>query len=97
MKEVQMDMMNGYILIQDIKNEIITKSGLYVPETDNNRFSRVVKTFPNSVLNVGDVIIKPLGRTTPIRLTVKEENGEIHEEIFDCIREGFVFAKIIDD
>lgn len=97
MKDIQIDMMNGYVLLQDIKNETVTQSGLYVPDTTNNRFSRVMKTYPDSVLNVNDIVIKPLGRTTPIKLTVVNENGEKHEEVFDCIREGFIFAKIIPD
>ena len=44
--------------------------------------------YEGSVLKEGDVIVKPIGRTTPIKI-----NGEI----YDCLREGFVFAKIITD
>lgn len=81
-------MKNGYILIQDIKNETITDSGLYIPDEKYNRFARVLKTGENSKLKVGDVIIKPIGRTTPIKL-----NGVV----YDCIRESFIFAKISND
>ena len=89
-------MKNGYILIKDIVNETITKSGIYVPDESNNRFSKVVKTCENSVLNVGDVIVKPIGRTTPIKVSVKK-GDEITSEIFDCIRESFIFARIVDE
>ena len=73
-------MKNGYIIIQDIKNEYINDTGIYVPDEKVNRFAKVLKE--------GDVIVKPIGRTTPIKI-----NGEI----YDCLREGFVFAKIITD
>ena len=81
-------MKNGYILIQDVKNERVTKSGLYIPDENYNRFARVLKTYEGSILKVGDIIIKPIGRSTPIKL-----DGEV----YDCIREGFIFAKVIDD
>lgn len=81
-------MKNGYVLIQDIRNETITKSGLYVPDEKYNRFARVVKTGPDSILKPGDVILKPIGRTTPIK---------VDGVLYDCLKECFVFAKIVDD
>lgn len=81
-------MKNGYILIQDIKNETITPSGLYIPDEQYNRFARVLKTYEGSTLKEGDIIIKPIGRTTPITIEGVK---------YDCIKEGFVFAKIIKD
>ena len=39
-------------------------------------------------LKTGDIIIKPIGRTTPIK---------INDVIYDCLKEGFVFAKVIND
>lgn len=80
-------MKNGYILIQDIKNETITESGLYIPDEKYNRFARVLKTYEGSKLKEGDVIVKPIGRTTPIK---------IDDITYDCIREGFIFAKVIE-
>jgi hypothetical protein len=44
-----------------------------------------LKVGENSKLKPGDVVIKPIGRTTPIKL-----NGVI----YDCIKESFIFAKI---
>lgn len=87
MSNIPIEMKNGYILIEDVKDEIVNKSGLYVPDENYNRFARVLKTYSGSILNEGDIIIKPIGRTTPIK---------IDGIVYDCLREGFVFAKVID-
>ena len=81
-------MKNGYILIQDIKNETVTPSGLYIPDEQYNRFAKVLKTYDGSTLKEGDVIIKPIGRTTPIKIGGTK---------YDCIKESFIFAKIVND
>lgn len=88
MNNIPIEMKNGYILIQDIKNENITKSGLYVPDEQYNRFARVLKTYEGSTLKEGDVILKPIGRVTPIKIDGIK---------YDCIKEAFIFAKIIND
>jgi co-chaperonin GroES (HSP10) len=85
--EIPINLKNGYILIQDIKNET-TSSGIIIPDETYNRFARVIKTYEGSTLTAGDVIIKPIGRTTPIK---------INDVIYDCIKEGFVFAKVINE
>ena len=85
--EIPISLKNGYILIQDIKNET-TPSGIIIPDETYNRFARVLKTFEGSTLTPGDIIIKPIGRTTPIK---------INNTIYDCLKEGFVFAKVIND
>ena len=85
--EIPIELKNGYILIQDIKNET-TSSGIIIPDETYNRFARVVKTYEGSTLKTGDIIIKPIGRTTPIK---------INDVIYDCLKEGFVFAKVIND
>ena len=85
--EIPIDLKNGYILIQDIKNET-TSSGISIPDDTYNRFARVLKTYGGSTLKPGDIIIKPIGRTTPIK---------INDVMFDCIKEGFIFAKVIND
>ena len=88
MSNIPIELKNGYILIQDIKNENITPGGLYVPEEQYNRFARVLKTYEGSTLKEGDVIVKPIGRSTPIK---------IDGVTYDCIKEGFIFAKVIKD
>jgi co-chaperonin GroES (HSP10) len=85
--EIPITLKNEYILIQDIKNET-TSSGIIIPDETYNRFARVVKTYEGSKLTEGDIIIKPIGRTTPVK---------INEIIYDCLKEGFVFAKVIND
>jgi co-chaperonin GroES (HSP10) len=85
--EIPITLKNGYILVQDIKNET-TPSGIIIPDETYNRFARVLKTYEGSSLTPGDIIIKPIGRTTPIK---------INNVIYDCIKEGFVFAKVIND
>lgn len=85
--EIPITLKNGYILIQDIKNET-TSSGVIIPDETYNRFARVIKTYEGSILTPGDIIIKPIGRTTPIK---------INDVIYDCLKEGFVFAKVIND
>lgn len=89
-------MKNDYVLIKDIKDETITSSGIYVPDETYNRFCRVIKTCENSSLKEGDILIKPIGRTTPIKVSVKNPDGTITQEIFECIRENFIFAKMVD-
>lgn len=85
--EIPIILKNGYILIQDVKNET-TSSGIIIPDESYNRFSKVIKTYEGSLLSPGDIIVKPLGRTTPIK---------INNITYDCIKEGFIFAKVINN
>lgn len=85
--EIPIILKNGYILIQDIKNET-TSSGIFIPDESYNRFAKVIKTYEGSLLSPGDIIVKPLGRTTPIK---------INNTTYDCIKEGFIFAKVINN
>ena len=88
MNNIPIELKNGYILIQDIKNETVTQSGLYIPDEQYNRFAKVMKVYEGSTLKEGDIIVKPIGRSTPIKI-----DGVRYE----CIKEGFIFAKIVDD
>lgn len=88
MNTIPIEMKNGYILIQDIKNETITSSGLYIPDEQYNRFAKVLKVYEGSKLKEGDVVIKPLNRDTPIK---------IDGITYYAIRESFIFAKLVDD
>lgn len=82
--DLPIELKNGYIIIKDVVNEK-TQSGIYIPDDKYNRFARVLKVGENSKLKPGDIVIKPIGRTTPIKL---------NDVIYDCIRESFIFAKI---
>ena len=88
MGNIPIELKNGYILIQDIQNETVTQSGLYVPDEQYNRFARVLKVCEGSTLKEGDIIIKPIGRSTPIKIDGVK---------YECIKEGFIFAKVVDD
>ena len=73
--DLPIELKNGYIIIKDVVNEK-TQSGIYIPDDKYNRFARVLKVGENSKLKPCDIVIKPIGRTTPIKL-----NGVI----YDCI------------
>ena len=87
LSEIPISLKNGYILIQDIKNET-TSSGIIIPDETYNRFAKDVKTYDGSILTPGDIIIKPIGRSTPVK---------INNVTYDCIKEGFIFAKVKND
>lgn len=84
--DIPIELKNGYIVIKDIVNEMTT-SGIYIPDDKYNRFSRVLKVGENSRLKPGDIIIKPIGRSTPVK---------INDVIYECIKEAFIFAKIVE-
>lgn len=88
MNNIPIELKNGYILIQDVKNETVTQSGIYIPNEQYNRFARVMKSYEGSSLKEGDIVIKPIGRSTPIKIDGVK---------YDCIKEGFIFAKLIED
>ena len=88
MNNIPIELKNGYILIQDVKNETVTQSGIYIPNEQYNRFARVMKSYEGSSLKEGDIVIKPIGRSTPIKIDGVK---------YDCIKEGFIFAKVIKD
>lgn len=88
MNTIPIEMKNGYILIQDIKNETVTQAGLYIPDEQYNRFARVLKTYEGSTLKDGDIVIKPINRDTPLK---------IDGVVYHAIKESFIFAKLIDE
>jgi co-chaperonin GroES (HSP10) len=88
MNNIPIELKNGYILIQDVKNETITQSGIYIPNEQYNRFARVMKVYEGSMLKEGDIVIKPINRDTPLK---------IDGVVYRAIKESFIFAKLIDD
>lgn len=79
-------MLNGYILLKDaIKKETRSKTGLILPNDKYQRVSIVVAVGNDSRFKVGDVIVKPIGKTTPLKLGENE---------YECIKEDLVFAKL---
>lgn len=88
----KVNLKNGYILIEDIVEENITPSGIYLPgdKETYNRFSKVIATGEGLTCNLkpGDIIIKPIGRESKIKL-----NGKI----YGALHSGLIFAKIIEE
>ena len=85
---IPIELKNGYILIQDIKNETVTSSGLYIPDEKYNRFAKVMKVYDGSLLKEGDIVIKPINRDTPLK---------IDGIVYHAIKESFIFAKIVNE
>ena len=88
MKSIPIELKNGYILIQDVKNETVTQSGIYIPNEQYNRFARVMKSYEGSMLKEGDIVIKPINRDTPLK---------IDGVVYRAIKESLIFAKLIKD
>jgi co-chaperonin GroES (HSP10) len=88
MNNIPIELKNGYILIQDVKNETVTQSGIFIPNEQYNRFARVMKVYEGSMLKEGDIVIKPINRDTPLK---------IDGVVYRAIKESFIFAKLIDD
>ena len=88
MNNIPIELKNGYILIQDIKNETMASSGLYIPDEKYNRFAKVMKVYDGSLLKEGDIVIKPINRDTPLK---------IDGVVYRAIKESFIFAKLIED
>ena len=86
MKNIPIELKNGYILIQDVKNETVTQSGIYIPDEQYNRFARVMKSYEGSIFKEGDIVIKPINRDTPLK---------IDGVVYRAIKESLIFAKLI--
>lgn len=88
-KEIQnpkIKMLNGYIMIKDMPSEdIITKTGIIIPKDKYQRIAEVCSVGEDSKFQVGDIVIKPIGKTTPVKIDDVE---------YECIRESFIFAKM---
>lgn len=79
-------MLNGYILIKEMPlKETKTENGIIIPKLNYQRLCEVCSTYNGSKFNIGDVIIKPIGKSTPIII-----DGETYE----CIKETLIFAKM---
>ena len=88
LKNIPIELKNGYILIQDVKYEAVTQSGIYIPNEQYNRFARVMKSYEGSMLKEGDIVIKPINRDTPLK---------IDGVVYRAIKESLIFAKLIKD
>ena len=80
-------MQNAYIMVKDVKNtETVTKSGIIIPRKKYQRLAKVVAVSENEKdIKVGDVIVKPIGRGTPVTIDGVE---------YECIKKDRLFAKL---
>ena len=81
------EMQNDYVMVKDLeKEDTVTKNGLIIPADKYQRLAKIVALPENETsLKLGDVIIKPIGRGTPVKL-----NGEEYE----CIKKALIFARL---
>jgi len=79
-------MLNGYVLIKDrVSKETKTESGIIIPNDKYQRIAEIVAVPAISKFKVGDVIVKPIGKTTPVKIDDVE---------YECIKESLIFAKM---
>lgn len=79
-------MLNGYVLIKDLPlEETVTGAGIIIPKTAYQRIAEICAVAKDSRFKVGEKIVKPIGRTTPVTI----DNVD-----YECIKESFIFAKI---
>ena len=85
MSEVKMQ--NGYVMIKDIENrETVTNSGIIIPKSKYQRLAEIVAVPEGEKsLKPGDVVIKPIGRGTPVTIDGIE---------YECIKKENLFAKV---
>lgn len=79
-------MENGYILIKDKERPKQSPAGLWLPDGAYQRIAEVVAVPDDCTdLKAGDVIVKPVGLSTPV---------EIYGEKYECIHRSRIFAKL---
>ena len=65
---IQLKMKNNYVLIKDLIMERKTAAGIILPPPKVNRNAVVLESYENSEVSKGDVIIKNVGKGTPMVL-----------------------------
>lgn len=85
LKAIQMK--NNYVLVKEIIEENITKSGIIIPTEKYNRMAKVIKSGCDSVKE-NDTIIKTIGKGTTY--TFEDEEYEI-------LHENHILAVIEED
>ena len=83
---MKIQMRNGYVLIKDEKLEdITTKGGIVLPQKWQRIATIVAVPDGETKFNVGDRIIKPIGKGTPITIDGEE---------YEAIRGNLLFARL---
>ncbi len=79
-------MVNGYVLVKDEKLEdITTKAGIVIPQKWQRIATIVAVPEGETKYKVGDRIVKPIGKGTPITLDGVE---------YEAIRGSLLFARL---
>lgn len=79
-------MLNGYVLIKDLPlQDNVTENGIIIPKDKYQRVAQICAVCEDSKFLVGEIIIKPIGRSTPVKIDDVE---------YECIRESLIFAKL---
>lgn len=79
-------MVNGYVLVKDDKLEdITTKAGIVIPQKWQRIATIVAVPDGETRYGVGDRVIKPIGKGTPITLEGEE---------YEAIRGELLFARL---
>ena len=85
-KKMKIKMLNGYALIKDLPlEENVTEHGIILPKDTYQRNAEIIAVGEESKFKAGDIIIKPIGRTTPVTIDDVE---------YECIKEELIFAKV---
>lgn len=67
MMSIQVKMKNDYILIKDLNEEEVTKGGIIIPKGEKwNRRAIVLSSGNCDQVKKGDIILKNLGKGTPM-------------------------------
>lgn len=82
---MKLKLKNNAVLIKEIKEVAVTKSGLLLPTQKYNRKAEVIATASSDV-NVGDVILKTIGHGTIFNIDGQE---------YEILHEDHILAKII--
>lgn len=85
-QKMKIKMLNGYVLIKDLPiEENVTENGIILPKQTYQRNAEIIAVGEDSKFKSGDIIIKPIGRTTPVTIDDTE---------YECIKENLIFAKV---
>ena len=86
MKKPKIKMINGYVLIKDEPiEENVTDCGIILPKQVFQRIAKIHAVGENSKFKVGEKIVKPIGKSTPVTIDDVE---------YECIKETLIFAKL---
>lgn len=74
-----MKMKNSYVLVREVSVETTSPAGLLLPEEKWKRKAVVVKAEEGSAVKEGDLVLRNVGRGTPIQVD-GEELETIHQD-----------------